>query len=322
MDLFCDVNMIKLKDLYSNIGRVNDTGAYMKKILCSSGALLGKNTNYDYTRMKEFSEKLNCDGFEFMVYSRWYDEFDELLKTLKAAKLNIPVIHAQKSLGESLCGMTTTYENEQFHDYIMTKEEDEATFAEGTKNFALNIRAAEELGASKMVLHLWNGTVSDKNLDRNIERYGVWKDMAQKAGINLMVENVICNTHDPLSNVSRVAKAYEDAGFVYDTKMAEFHCQTMKLFDPDYEWIAKGGKIHHLHVNDYSGGYMDWSNMKVLPIGEGHVDFDAFFAKLSEYGYDGDFTVEATAMRPGNIVDFDMLNTCFNNLRTLRDKYL
>ena len=27
-------------------------------------------------------------------------------------------------------------------------------------------------------------------------------------------------------------RAYADAGFVYDTKMAEFHGQTMKLFEP------------------------------------------------------------------------------------------
>ena len=53
------------------------------------------------------------------------------------------------------------------------------------------------------------------------------------------MENVVCNTHDPLHNMKLVAEAYADAGFVYDTKMAEFHGQTMKLFEPEYEWPAK-----------------------------------------------------------------------------------
>ena len=60
---------------------------------------------------------------------------------------------------------------------------------------------------------------------------------------------------------------------------------------------------------------MDWGNMKILPIGSGHVDFDTFFARMAEYGYNGDYTVETTALdRDGN-VDTAMLNSCFENIR-------
>ena len=38
----------------------------MFKILCSTGALLGKSNNRDYKLLKELSTKLTCDGFEFM----------------------------------------------------------------------------------------------------------------------------------------------------------------------------------------------------------------------------------------------------------------
>lgn len=294
----------------------------MNKILCSTGAFIGRVNDYDYTLLKNFAPKLNCDGFELMMNSAWYPILDEVIDAIKSYGLDICSIHSQKSLGESLCGMTTTYSDGKFYDYVMTPEEDREAFEEGTKRFLLNLKLAEKLGADRIVLHLWNGLVSDKNIQKNVERFGQWKSLSDKAGIDLLVENVICNTNDPLYNVNLVARAYKDAGFVYDTKMAEFHDQTMKLFEPEYEYIVKEGRIKHLHVNDYGGGYMDWSHMQVLPIGAGHVDFDAFFGKLGEYGYTGDFTVESTAMAPGRDTDLDMLNSCFEKIRILRNKYL
>lgn len=40
----------------------------MSKILCSTGALIGRPNNRDYTLLKTFSPQLQCDGFEFMMY--------------------------------------------------------------------------------------------------------------------------------------------------------------------------------------------------------------------------------------------------------------
>lgn len=294
----------------------------MNKILCSTGAFIGKANSNDYTLLKEYAERLNCDGFELMMSSSWYSIPDKVTDSIRSYGLNIPALHSQKSLGESLAGKIVTYSDGSFHEYVMTKEEDEAAFKDGTERFLLNLKLAEGIGAEKIVLHLWNGTVSDRNIEKNVDRFGLWNEMAKKAGISLLVENVICNTNDPLYNVDLVAKAYKDAGFVYDTKMAEFHNQTMKLFEKDYEYIVKEGRIKHLHVNDYGGGYKDWAHMQVLPIGTGHIDFDSFFKKLGEYGYTGDFTVESTALNKAGEVDFNMLNGCFEKLKTLRDKYI
>ena len=294
----------------------------MNKILCSSGAIIGKVNNNDYTLLKEYAPRLNCDGFELMMSSSWYPILDDVISTVSSYGLNIPVIHSQKSLGEALCGMTTTFSEGKFHDYVMTPDEDKETFRQGTARFLQNLKLAEKLGAEKMVIHLWNGTVSDKNIEKNVERFGEWKLLSDKAGIELLVENVICNTNSPLYNMDLVAKHYPDAGFVYDTKMAEFHDQTMKLFSTEYEYIVKEGRIRHLHINDYGGGYMDWAHMQVLPIGAGHIDFASFFAKLGEYGYRGDFTVESTALAKDGSIDFDMLNGCFNKIRELKEQYL
>lgn len=265
--------------------------------------------------MKQYAELLRCDGFELMIGKSWYPQMDEMIETVKSHGLNIPVIHANKALGEYLCGMNRTYENGHFNEYFMTDVEEQELFEKGTELFRLNLRAAQGLGARKMVLHLWNGVPSDRRLENNVKRYGTWKKMADEAGVDLMVENVICNVNDPLSNILQVADAYGDAHFVYDTKMAEFHGQTLQLFEEPYVRLLKEGMIRHLHINDYGGGYKDWSHMEVLPIGGGHVDFDTFFRRIFEYGYDGDYTVETTALDDNGNVDVSVLNDCFDKIR-------
>ena len=294
----------------------------MNQILCSSGAFLGKANNNDFRLMKKYAELLHCDGFELMIGRSWYPQMDEMIKTVKAYELNIPVIHANKSLGEYLCGMTRIYENGHFSEYFMTDAEERELFETGTELFKLNLKAAKELDAKKMVLHLWNGVASDRCLENNVKRFGAWKEMAGEAGVDLMVENVICNCNDPLSNMNIVADFYDDAHFVYDTKMAEFHAQTLKLFEEPNLRLLKEGRIRHLHVNDYGGGYMDWNHMEILPIGSGHVDFDAFFKKLSEYGYDGDYTVETTALDDNGNIDVSLLNECFEKIREIRRRLM
>ena len=79
------------------------------------------------------------------------------------------------------------------------------------------------------------------------------------------------------------------------TKMAAFHGELELLYQPEYAWLWQEGHIRHYHVNDYGGGYMEWGKLKTLPIGAGHVDFEKFFAFVRGTGYQGTFTVEATA---------------------------
>lgn len=287
----------------------------MKNVLCSTGALIGRPNNRDYRLLEKFAPKLDCDGFELLVYDTWYPEVDEMIETLKGFDLNIPVVHCEKALSEKLAGARAWFDDAGYHYEEMSPKEDEASVKAAIEEFELNLKIAKGVGADRMVFHLWNGIVSDKNIERNAERFGILKAAAEKAGILLMVENVICNEYDPLYDMNVVYKFFPDVSFVYDTKMSEFHGQTMKLFDPEWDWMLKEGHIKHLHLNDYGGGIKDWSNLKVLPIGKGHVDFEGFFLQLGRYGYDGDSTVEATAFDKTGTVDLEMLNECFKRIR-------
>jgi len=293
----------------------------MQKILCSTGAIFPRTTPDKYDALADIAQKLNCDGFEFLVDSTMYDSISMLTDIIKPMNLYIPVLHCQKSIGESLCGMKAWFDESGYHEYIMTEEEDKASFDNGIERFKKNIEIAKEFNSEKMVLHLWNGTVSDKNISKNIERFGLLYDLSKDAGLRLMVENVVCNVKDPLYNIGLVNRYYPDVAYVYDTKMSEFHGQTMDLFSDEWNYLLKKQLISHLHINDYKGGYMDWNCLKTLPVGAGNVDFDSFFASLKEYNYNGDYTVEATSFnRETGEVYYDILNECFEKIRNLMNQ--
>ena len=239
---------------------------------------------------------LECDGMEFILYDSWYDETKEITNVLKGIGCAIPVYHCEKTLAE----------------HISRGGQEE--LAEAYRKFGINLRMANDLGAEKMVIHLWNGIISDDHFANNLEAFGDLRNMAEKHGLDLLVENVVCH-QDPMSHWVELAGKYPDIHFVFDTKMADFHRQMDLLYQPEYAWLWKENHIRHYHVNDYGGGYMDWSNLKVLPMGKGHIDFDRFFRFIAETGYRDTFTFEATGFDREGVVHIDMLNEQFTRAR-------
>lgn len=262
----------------------------MRKVLCSIGAILGKPNGYDYKLLEPLSKQLVCDGFELMIDSPWYKEIEALKSYLQELKLYIPVVHCEKSIGE------------------MISKGGEAELAESYRRFEMDCDVARCVGAEKVVLHLWGGRTSDSNFQSNINAYPHVKEIALKYGLDLLVENVVCNVEDPMKHLCELREKYPDIQIVFDTKMAAFHEQLDLLYEPEYDWLWKEGHIRHYHVNDYAGGYMDWSNLRTLPIGKGKVHFHRFFEFMKKIDYQGNFTVEATAFDSEGAVEVAMLN--------------
>lgn len=270
----------------------------MSRILCSTGTLIGRPNGRDYTLLADFSKKLSCDGFEFMMYDSWYEKADEMTEALLNYGMDFPVMHCEKRLGEAISKGGA--ENFRLAETLFEK----------------NCTIAQKLGAKKLVLHLWDGITSDQNFENNLLMYPQLCTVAEQYGIDLLVENVVCNRRDPMTHLCEIAEKYPDAGFVFDTKMAAFHDQLELLYDEEHAWLIKDGHFRHFHVNDYNGGYMDWENLKTLPIGSGKIDFDRFFAFTKRIGYDDTYTVEATAFNREGVVDLEMLNRCFEKIRS------
>jgi len=267
------------------------------RVLCSTGALLGRPNGRDFHLLAPLSRQLDCDGFEFMMYSSWYDALEELLSYLPTLGLSMPVMHCEKHIGIDLA-------------------QGEAGFDEARRKFAINCRIAHAIGAEKLVLHLWDGIVSDQHMENNLRGYGMLADVAEQQGLELLVENVVCNQHDPMTHLRELRSRYgKRVRFTFDTKMAAFHGQMNQLYQEENRWLWTEDRIRHIHVNDYAGAPMDWSCLKSLPMGEGKIDFSEFFAFVKGQGYQGDYTVEATAFGADGRVDVGMLNRCFGFIR-------
>lgn len=267
----------------------------MNKILCSTGTLIGRPNGRDFTLLLKHQDRINADGYEFMMYDSWYEKLDDIRRVMQSFTPPVLTFHIDKSIGELASS---------------DKEEDRER-ALGL--FKINSAFARELGAKKLVLHLWNGPTSDANIGRNIECYKFFREIADTDGIALTVENVVCSHGNPMDHFKALANLYPDIEFTFDTKMAGFHNQLDYFEKEENRNLFR--RVSHIHLNDYGGGYMDWENLRTLHIGKGHLDFDKFFAFLKSTGYSGDFTVEATSFDKTGAIDLGSLNACLDLAR-------
>lgn len=266
----------------------------MNKILCSTGALIGRPNERNHKLISPLSKKLKCDGYEFMFYNTWYNQVDQIVKDIQSMELYIPVFHCEKSIGDLISQ----------NDIIKAKE-----------LFTINCQVANEFSSKKMVLHLWNGITSDKHIDNNLNAYNILNSIAQNKGIILTIENVVCNQKNPLTHFKELYTLYPNIKFTFDTKMSAFHNQIDKIYGDEFKWLWSENHIEHLHINDFNGKYLDWSNLKSLHIGEGWIDFNKFFKFLKSTNYQGDFTVEATSFDSTGYIDYQKINRTFEKLK-------
>nr|MBR4281560.1 sugar phosphate isomerase/epimerase [Clostridia bacterium] len=263
----------------------------MSRVLCSTGAILSRRNNRDYNQLPAIVPQMHCDGLEFMMYQSWYEGHTEALKRV-LADYNVPVFHMTKHIGE----------------YVSLGELPEAVTI-----FRADCELAAAIHAKLLVLHLWSGRASDQHIGRNIAAYPALRDIAEEYGLLLTVENVLCNTRDPMTHMRALVDMYPDIAFTFDTKMAAFHSQEEELYKPENAWLWP--HIAHFHVNDYAGGHMDWPNMGAKLLGKGHIDFAKFFAFVRSIGYQGDFTCEATALNEDGSVRYDEMNASLDRIR-------
>ena len=264
----------------------------MNRILCSTGCLLGRPNGRDFSMLKSLCPQIRADGLELLMYDTWYGSENALASTVSSLSLPVVVFHLEKSIGEliSHCHLDSALERME-------------------KNCAL----AKETGAEKLVLHLWNGIISDKNIQLNIDAYKYLDEIAQRYGLLLTVENVVCANSTPMAHLCALSERYPHIKFTFDTKMADFHKELDLIYDPNYRHVVDN--FAHFHINDRLGEYKDWSNLKVLHVGCGSVDFDRFFNFVSTLNYQGDFTTEATSFNAQGQIDIDALNKGLDKIR-------
>ena len=264
------------------------------RILPSTGAFIGRVNNRDHRAFLGVIDRLDAASYEFMMYEAFYGREEGILSDFLASGLSFPVFHVEKRVGE-LVGLGG-----------------EENCRTALARFSVNCRAAVRLGAEKLVLHLWNGLPSDREFSRHLNAYAELAAVAERFGLLLTVENVVCALRDPLTRLSELAERYPCAAYTFDTKMAAFHRQEDALGG-----MLREGRVAHIHLNDYAGTPGDFSSLAVLHLGEGRLDMGRLTSEILASGYEGTVTLECSCMRPDGSLTPEKMNASLAVARRL-----
>lgn len=144
--------------------------------------------------------------------------------------------------------------------------------------------AGQRLGAKYFTFHGERriGPLSDGGLlDRKFNVYRRLVSTAAEYGITFTQENVAwCRSADP-GYLRMLYENVPELRYTLDIKQAHRAGQDWRLF-----LNAVGDRIVNIHLNDF-----DEEHSCLLP-GEGTMEYDAFFTRLAELGYDRQVLIE------------------------------
>jgi len=250
-------------------------------ILFSTGVFVSSKNNRDHTLITKIIPDIVFPGFEIFVPQYFADNQEEYTKVAEdvlQAKENGAVFHVM-------------HMNQAIGNLISRNEPGDIENA--VRLFEWNCGYAVQFGVKLLVLHLWGGVESDKNIDVNIRIFPRLKEISDRYNLILTLENVVCNTYKPLDHMKKLYELYpNDIKFTVDVRHAEFHKSLAETCGSGFLW--ENNLVLHLHISDYGGEYMDWSKLigNNTPITYGDVDFDYFFSFLKSIRYSGSITIE------------------------------
>ena len=255
----------------------------MSKIYCSTGVMVGKLNDNDYTLIAKHFPILKknglIDGAEFMFAHSFYDKLDDIYDVISSINVPFDVIHCDKEIGVMLS---------ECNDEISQKALD---------MLEINCEFGKKLGAKKAVFHLWGSVNSDSHIEYNISFLPKIIKIFEKYDIQLLIENIPCTCHSGLENWHTIHKIHPNIGFIFDTRFGAFHDEIDKTLSESI-W----DNVKHIHISDYASFPRDFSKIRpILHPCEGVIDFDALFNGLKKVGYHESFTLESPVMQKGYV---------------------
>ncbi len=269
-------------------------------LLCSSGAF---SRNPDFTNHQQvlaYAPRFDVDGIELMFYEGWYSQLAVVTQDLQRSGLRFPAIHAEKNIVMAL-GSAQAEHREQAVQWL-----------------ARNCELAQHLDSTVLVLHLWGWPELDDHLEYNLEPLHRCLDVADRYNVQLAIETIPARHSDPLTNVH---KAVERDGRCYVALDTEFLGQSEQLesvFNTPWTWEELDGqqRVRHIHIKDFDGqSFSENGRRRYLHPGEGHVDFERFFANLKQQHFDGNISLESPAINHEGHVDIERLQQSMNVIR-------
>jgi sugar phosphate isomerase/epimerase len=244
--------------------------------LASTGLVTRFPDAADHAAIAEWCPRLEVDGLELSISRVWDPARVE--DDLRSAGLRFRTAHLDKRIGAELL------------------EDAAAALAQ----LEIDCGLAASLGATLVVLHLWELPVGDRRLDENLALLAACLDIADAAGVTLTVETIPCAAGSPLANVQRALETDDRCRVTLDTEFLAHHGQLDAALADDELWE----RVAHLHVKDYAGALRDSANTRryLIP-GEGTIDFARLFSTLRERAYDGALTLEVSSVSAAGTVD-------------------
>ena len=260
----------------------------MNKLFCSTGALIGRVNQFDYSQIEKCLPKLYesnvIDGTEFMMIPYYYDNIDKIIKAIRNCEVPCPIIHCEKDIG------------------VLLSEVEETATQKALDLLKINCELGSTIGAKSMVFHLWGGLKSDRQIEYNISKFSKILEIVRGYDLNLLIENIPCTTYSGLENWRRLYSFLPNIGFVFDSRFGAFHDEITEILnEPIWEYIK------HIHISDYSSYPKDFSKIRpILHPGEGVICFESLFEGIKKNNFDGSVTLESPVMIPDGI-DFEKL---------------
>lgn len=254
----------------------------MNNIYISTGTFTGRRNGRDHRLAIEYVDKLQCDGYEVIIFDDWYDRLETIVADYIDSNINVPIVHVDKTIGNYLSDDNTT----RVYDLLK-----------------INCDAAKRMGAKQIVVHIWGMPYSDKKAEVIYNRVNEIADISKSYDLEILIENSpsICAT--PLEHLEALKSIYPDVGFTIDTRFCEFFKQIKDVCKSNV-W----SNVRHIHISDYHGEYMDWKSIyPILQPTHGDVDFDLFFEHLKTINYSGSLTLESPSILKHG-VDYETLN--------------
>ena len=244
--------------------------------LISTGSI---TRNPDFTDHLRIVRHVPPADLELSIYRAWDERVVDDLHGLP-----IVVAHADKAIGATLSGDHPELDR-----------------------FDLNCRIAGALGATTIVLHLWELPDGDRYLERNLAQLPRLLDAAEEQGLTLAVETIPCTLGTPLDNVRRACERDPRCRVTVDTEFLALHGQLDRADE-------LGELIAHVHVKDFDPAVWGTKPRRYLLPGEGTLDIDGFLDRLP---YDGTLTLEMSAVGANGEIDADRLEAADTWLRRL-----
>jgi sugar phosphate isomerase/epimerase len=251
-------------------------------ILCSSGVFFHPQTD-EIDAILSFGSELRVDGLEVLVTRRMFSRLADAAEQLGRTALRFPVVHAPKRLGAAIPAPEAIEQLEEI------------------------VRFAAQIGASLVVLHLWDLPESDTDLEGRLAAAVIATDIVARQGLKLAIETIPCHHGTPLRNIERILEHEPRVGVTLDTEFLALHDELDAAMQAD--WLWADGHVRHVHLKDFDGGLFHASGARryLLP-GEGTLNFRGLFPALENRRFAGSVALEAPAFQPDGQPDVERLN--------------